>query len=217
MSFLDVLGGLLRVPDPRPIDVVDAEIAEELAFHIDARTEENIAAGMDPAAARRDAEARFGDIQGIRRSCRWVRLGERIMLHRIHFVVTLLLLIATGFAVTQIAELRIAMSSLPSDPLMDSALFSRGSPIVVGIGDTLRMEDFGSPGSLEAEEVVAADGQALFPEIGWVEVVGLTRQELEVKLTALYAPYYEAPPDIKVRVRKFYETRVAMRDAWMRY
>ncbi len=210
MRLLDALSGLLRVPDPRPIDVVDAEIAEELAFHVEARTEENIAAGMDPAAARRDAEARFGDVERIRRSCRWVRLGERIMLQRIHFVITLLLLVAIGFSMVQIAELHGALRA--SNQAMDPLMFSRGSPLVIGIGDTLRIEDFASPGSFDAEETVAIDGNALFPEIGWVAVAGLTRPEAEVLLSELYKPYYAITPDIKVRVKKVYETRVANRD-----
>ena len=40
---------------------IDRDVEEEIRFHIDMRTEANIAAGMDPRAARRDAERRFGD------------------------------------------------------------------------------------------------------------------------------------------------------------
>src|SRR5438876_3123369 len=39
---------------------LDAEINEELRFHIDARMPDNLATGMDPAAAHRDARRRFG-------------------------------------------------------------------------------------------------------------------------------------------------------------
>jgi putative ABC transport system permease protein len=49
---------------------VTAEIDEELQFHIDERTRDNIAAGMTPAAARRDAERRFG---GRRRAHEYTR------------------------------------------------------------------------------------------------------------------------------------------------
>jgi putative ABC transport system permease protein len=41
---------------------VSAEIDEELQFHIDRRTDDNVAAGMTPDAARRDAERRFGGL-----------------------------------------------------------------------------------------------------------------------------------------------------------
>ena len=56
-------------PDPR------ADVADELAFHLESLVEENLAAGMDPAAARRAALARFGDRGGYERECR--EMGER--------------------------------------------------------------------------------------------------------------------------------------------
>ena len=49
---------------------VDREVEEEIRFHIDMRTEANIAAGMDPHAARRDAERRFGDQIQVRKAGR---------------------------------------------------------------------------------------------------------------------------------------------------
>ena len=57
MSFFN------RVPwRPR----VDDEVDEEVAFHLEMRTREYIAGGMDPAAARLKAERRFGDIGRLR-------------------------------------------------------------------------------------------------------------------------------------------------------
>src|SRR4051812_18451100 len=47
---------------PRVTDEVD----EELSFHIDMRVRELVASGMDPAAARREAERRLGDPRRIR-------------------------------------------------------------------------------------------------------------------------------------------------------
>ena len=38
----------------------ESQIDSELRFHIDALTEENIAAGMSPAEARREAQLEFG-------------------------------------------------------------------------------------------------------------------------------------------------------------
>ncbi|HWA57978.1 MAG TPA: permease prefix domain 1-containing protein, partial [Gemmatimonadales bacterium] len=37
------------------------DLADEIAFHIEERTRENLARGMSPEAARRDAEQRFGN------------------------------------------------------------------------------------------------------------------------------------------------------------
>ncbi|HEX9701027.1 MAG TPA: permease prefix domain 1-containing protein, partial [Acidobacteriota bacterium] len=46
---------------------VEREIDEELSFHLDMRTRENIASGMEPEAARRCAMERLGEIDSVRR------------------------------------------------------------------------------------------------------------------------------------------------------
>src|SRR5262249_22311569 len=45
------------------------EVDSELGFHIEQRVRANIAAGMSPDDARRAAEARFGDMDGVREEC----------------------------------------------------------------------------------------------------------------------------------------------------
>jgi predicted permease len=50
-----------------------AEIDEELRFHLEQRTRENLAAGMAPDAAARAARKRFGNLQSIREQCRDAR------------------------------------------------------------------------------------------------------------------------------------------------
>src|SRR5882724_5329061 len=55
------------------------EIDDELRFHIEQRTAENIAAGMSPEDAAREARKRFGNLQSVREECRETRsvnLGE---------------------------------------------------------------------------------------------------------------------------------------------
>ncbi len=49
---------------------VKREIDEELRFHIDARTQANIAAGISPEDAAREARKRFGNWQSVREECR---------------------------------------------------------------------------------------------------------------------------------------------------
>lgn len=46
---------------------IDREVDEELAFHLQARTEELLAQGMDPIRAREQAEREFGDVADARR------------------------------------------------------------------------------------------------------------------------------------------------------
>ena len=55
MSWLNRLSNLLRGR------TLDQELDEELQFHVDARTADNVAAGMSPAEARQDAARRFGN------------------------------------------------------------------------------------------------------------------------------------------------------------
>ena len=57
--FLDRLRAL------RDSDAVHREIDEEVRFHLDMRTEENLRRGMSPEDARREAERRFGRLTRI--------------------------------------------------------------------------------------------------------------------------------------------------------
>src|SRR5262245_30800732 len=52
---------------------VKQEIDEELRFHIETRTAENISAGMSPEEAAYKARKRFGNLQSVREECRDVR------------------------------------------------------------------------------------------------------------------------------------------------
>src|SRR5713101_2334857 len=64
------------------VKTVKQEIDEELRFHIEQRTAENVAAGMLPEEAARDARRRFGNVQSVREECRDVRgasFGEAML------------------------------------------------------------------------------------------------------------------------------------------
>src|SRR6266478_9284536 len=52
------------------------EIDEELRFHIEQRTAENITKGMTPEEAAREARKRFGNLQSVREECRELRGGS---------------------------------------------------------------------------------------------------------------------------------------------
>ncbi|HYG65691.1 MAG TPA: ABC transporter permease, partial [Thermoanaerobaculia bacterium] len=54
---------------------VDDEVSEETEFHLEMRTREYIARGLDPAAARDAALRRFGDLERVRATCR--EIGRR--------------------------------------------------------------------------------------------------------------------------------------------
>lgn len=101
MSALRELAAYVCLPDPRPIAEIDEEIREELAFHLEMCTLENLSAGMSLQDAERDALQRFGDLEKTRRACRRIVVGDRIMLQRIQAGLTVVLLLAViylGFA-----------------------------------------------------------------------------------------------------------------------
>ncbi len=64
MAWLNRLSNLVRRQDLNP------EIDEELQFHLDARVQDNLAAGMSEEEARRDALQRFGSRAGVREQTR---------------------------------------------------------------------------------------------------------------------------------------------------
>lgn len=100
------LRGLLRA------EAIHREIAEEIEFHIEMRTAENVRSGMPPAEARRDAERRFGNRTRIKergyevRGGRWVetlwqdlRFGVRMLLKSPGFTLVCAVSLAVGIGV----------------------------------------------------------------------------------------------------------------------
>ncbi len=106
-----------------------AEVDEELAFHLEQQTEANVAAGMTPVEARRQAAIAFGGVERAREECREERPGfwmetlvqdvrysvrgfRRSPVFTLTIVVTLMLGIGATTAVFSIVD-RILFRSLP--------------------------------------------------------------------------------------------------------
>ena len=102
MSWLSAFAFVPQASDSRPMHVIEQEILDELEFHIEMRTLDNVAAGMPANEARQNALGRFGDFERIHKACRRASLGERIMLQRAQAVLTLVLLGAVIFIGVQL-------------------------------------------------------------------------------------------------------------------
>ena len=94
-----------------------AELAEELALHLDLLTEELVEAGMEPAAARREAERRFGDARRIGKTVHAIDVRARRADRRREFVQTLT------------RDIRLAFRALLRQPG-----FALGGALIVALG-----------------------------------------------------------------------------------
>src|SRR4029453_10903630 len=65
---------------------VNREVDDELAFHLEMRTREFIERGMDPAAARREAERRFGNVRRMRAALEHLGEGRNRHMHRTQYI-----------------------------------------------------------------------------------------------------------------------------------
>ena len=96
-----------------------------------------------------------------------------------------------------LAESRERMSALgqglPREPV---------DKIVVRVGDTLETFDRYRALDFGTMTAVQRDGEALFPEIGWVAVAGTTRQEVAELLREAYEPFYDQKILVDVIVRQ---------------
>jgi len=118
---------------------IEREILDELQFHLEMRSEDNVRAGMSPEDARAEAQRRFGDFPRIHTMCRRIQLGERIMLQRIQFALTTMLLVvvavmAIGFYKRQTqydAVLRGLHQSIEQTQAAITGVLSSVQPVVV--------------------------------------------------------------------------------------
>jgi hypothetical protein len=61
-------------------------IEDELHFHIEMRTQENISSGMTPTQARQDAEERFGNLESIKTDCLKIHCDNQVALKALKYL-----------------------------------------------------------------------------------------------------------------------------------
>jgi hypothetical protein len=181
-------------------DAVEADIQAELESHLELSEEALRAEGRTHDEARSEARARFGDLDRTLRACRRVRLGGRHMLVRIQWVLIALLALSTAtmtlygrqsaraarlqaeYAMVQAHERQMILEqSREREPIEE---------IIVGVGDELNVRCDAVP-ELNQPSVVQRDGHALFREVGWIDVAGKSRQQVESILRVAYHRLYE--------------------------
>ena len=216
-------------PDNADLDAIRAEIDEELRFHIDeaARALERDA-GLSAHEAFTEALARFGDLGQIRRACARQRMGETLMIQRMHFLFTVVLgLIAAGSVASLViqgdradaADEKIRFLGASLEQLRASLALERRDegPVrrnfdTLAVGDRIRVRSETAPQGFEGIVVVARDGKALFRYLGWVDAAGRSLDALERELEEAYEPYSLNQPSISLFLESAAGTRTLVED-----
>ena len=150
---------------------IHREIAEEVRFHIDMRTEENILRGMSPDEARHEAERRFGNLTQIKergyevRGGRWLetswqdlRFGSRMLRKHPGFTVAAVFTLALGIGANT------AIFSVVNAVLMRPLPYPNPEQLIA-IQDSLPGIGFPKAGLTEAEFLRLRDETQTFERV----------------------------------------------------
>lgn len=152
-AFLERIGVFARAPDPRPLRAIEADIDDELAFHVEESTRALAEGGLDADAARAEALRRFGDRGRVRRECVRTQMGERLVLQRIQIVMTTVLVAAVGLLLWSNREAR---ASMAAEREANAALLSRLEAQIALVGARAATErgTLADPRSLVTDDTI---------------------------------------------------------------
>lgn len=122
----------------------EAEVDEELAFHLERRIRDYVARGMDPATARAAALERFGNVGDVRRVCAELLEGERRATRRRRWLEDLA------------QDLRFGVRSARRTPF-----FSLLAIVTIGLGIGVNVAVFGVVKSVLLDALPYADASRL--------------------------------------------------------
>jgi protein involved in polysaccharide export with SLBB domain len=206
MGLRDLAAGL---DDSAQERAVARDVEAELDAHLELAAEVLEAEGRTPDEARALARERFGDMERIRRDCMRIRTGGnhamKIALLVSNVVLVAALLVSLLIARAQHVRAQEAMeraleaqaAALQAERQGRAATPPVVDHVVVEVGDVIETFDQHRNIDFSERAVVQPDGQVLLHDVGWIEVAGLTRQEVELHLTEAYADYYQ---DLTVNV-----------------
>tara|TARA_R110002111_G_scaffold262872_1_gene342322 strand:+ start:38283 stop:39257 length:975 start_codon:yes stop_codon:yes gene_type:complete len=95
-NWFRTLFSYLHLPLIAHADREMQDIREEIAFHLSSSAEENLESGMDQRQSQQAALEQFGDVHSVVQDCCHVSLSRHLFWHRIHQVLTLILICAVG-------------------------------------------------------------------------------------------------------------------------
>ncbi|MEM6671236.1 MAG: permease prefix domain 1-containing protein [Planctomycetota bacterium] len=190
------------------------DVRSELESHLALSREALIAEGLDPEAARLEANRRFGNIDAIEERCLLEkRSGERVMKTLVTVLAVGFVALSVAFALTTVRLRREALerehvAQAFAHELADERSRSRTS--LLGADDSARPGDIVQLVSDVVSELnlrvqVDSDGSILLPEIGRVMTTDVTRAELESSLAEAYAPLYVHPVEVFVQIERAVE------------